>query len=86
MKNLKVYDLSKFSKQVAEQIAAMKGVNIAGDFLYVDKFNAKLIERIIKNRKAKTDEEEKMQKDIYNSVPSGRIETVDYSKKFNKNF
>lgn len=86
MKNLKVYDLSKFSKEVAEQIAAMKGVNIAGDFLYVDKFNAKLIEKIIKNRKAKSDEQEKMQKDIFCSATSSRIETVDYSKKFNRNF
>ena len=86
MKNLKVYDLSKFSKEVAEQIAAMKGVNIAGDFLYVDKFNAKLIEKIIKNRKVKSDEQEKMQKDVFYSAPSGRVETVDYSKKFNRNF
>lgn len=61
MKNLKVYDLSKFSKQEAKEIAAINGANIAGDFLYVDKSSAKLIEKIIKNRKAKSGEEERMQ-------------------------
>ena len=178
MKGLKVYDLSKFSKEEAKEIVEISGVNIAGDFVYVDKTSAKLIEKIIKNRKAKSGEEERRQdvllilstynhkslenypyfmndrefllravaytpnprvcsnyfytfinkhlkrdksfnyqflskvlehfgiksaefvaekfgledvldlikKDIYNSAPSGKVETVDYSKKTNRNY
>lgn len=61
MKDFKVIDLSKYSPDVAKEIANSMGVKVANGFVYVDKSSAKLIKKILNNRAAKAGKEERAQ-------------------------
>lgn len=61
MKDFKVIDLSKYSPDVAKEIASSLGVKVANGFVYVDKSSAKLIKKMLSKRVAKAGKEERAQ-------------------------